>query len=75
MQIHLDRIRKVKREVRETNNKEFRQTVGDELMKVPPHVAAYKSSVTDVKLFTKSEENQGRFIGQREIRAYLNLGE
>ena len=32
--------------------KQFRLTVGDEPMKVTPHVAAYKSSVTDVKLYT-----------------------
>ena len=38
--------------------KQLRLTVGDEPMKVSPHVAAYKSSVTDVKLYSARSYNQ-----------------
>jgi len=38
--------------------KQFRLTVGDEPMKVTPLVAAYKSSVTDVKLYSARSYNQ-----------------
>lgn len=42
---------------------QFRLSVGDKPMKVSPHVAAYKSSIKDVKLYAPRAYNQSNTEG------------